>query len=99
MPAAGYERLLSPLALGHVTLRNRIAMMPHAVMFGAGYGSAIERTIAYHVEQQSPLLIARTVAMSPGTHGRTTWEDRDPTVTHLAACCRSGAAASRPSQM
>lgn len=53
MPAAGYERLLSPLALGHVTLRNRIAMMPHAVMFGAGYGSAIERTIAYHVDRKS----------------------------------------------
>jgi len=51
MAAAGYERLLSPLALGHVTLRNRIAMMPHAVMFGAGYGSAIDRTIAYHVER------------------------------------------------
>jgi 2,4-dienoyl-CoA reductase-like NADH-dependent reductase (Old Yellow Enzyme family)/thioredoxin reductase len=51
MPDARYERLLSPLTLGHVTLRNRIAMMPHAVMFGAGYGSAIERTIAYHVER------------------------------------------------
>ena len=46
-----YKRLFSPLQLGHVTLRNRIAMMPHAVMFGAGYGSAIDRTIAYHVER------------------------------------------------
>ncbi|MFG1250477.1 FAD-dependent oxidoreductase [Xanthobacter flavus] len=51
MTPAPYERLLSPLALGHVTLRNRIAMMPHAVMFGGGYGSAIDRTIAYHVER------------------------------------------------
>ncbi len=51
MAPASYERLLSPLALGHVTLRNRIAMMPHAVMFGGGYGSAIDRTIAYHVER------------------------------------------------
>lgn len=51
MAAGRYERLLSPLALGHVTLRNRIAMMPHAVMFGGGYGSAVERTIAYHVER------------------------------------------------
>ena len=51
MTADRYQRLLSPLALGPVTLRNRIAMMPHAVMFGAGYGSAVERTIAYHVER------------------------------------------------
>lgn len=51
MAPAPYERLLSPLAIGHVTLRNRIAMMPHAVMFGGGYGSAIDRTIAYHVER------------------------------------------------
>lgn len=51
MAPAPYELLLSPVALGHVTLRNRIAMMPHAVMFGAGYGSAIDRTIAYHVER------------------------------------------------
>lgn len=51
MPGHPYKRLFSPLQLGHVTLRNRIAMMPHAVMFGAGYGSAIERTIAYHVER------------------------------------------------
>lgn len=51
MKAGRYARLLSPLELGHVTLRNRIAMMPHAVMFGAGYGSAIDRTIAYHVER------------------------------------------------
>ncbi|SEG39481.1 FAD-dependent oxidoreductase [Bosea lathyri] len=49
--AGRYTRLLSPLRLGHVTLRNRIAMMPHAVVFGAGYGNAIERTIAYHVER------------------------------------------------
>lgn len=51
MAATGYPRLLSPLPLGHVLLRNRIAMMPHAVMLGAGYGSAIDRTIAYHVER------------------------------------------------
>jgi len=51
MTAGRYTRLLSPLQVGHVTLRNRIAMMPHAVMFGAGYGTAIERTIAYHVER------------------------------------------------
>lgn len=51
MAPSAYERLLSPLALGHVTLRNRIVMMPHAVMFGGGYGSSIERTIAYHVER------------------------------------------------
>ncbi|QRG09065.1 FAD-dependent oxidoreductase [Xanthobacter dioxanivorans] len=51
MAPAAYDRLLSPFPLGHVTLRNRIAMMPHAVMFGAGYGSAIERTIAYHLER------------------------------------------------
>lgn len=51
MAPAPYERLLSPLTLGPVTLRNRIAMMPHAVMFGGGYGSAIDRTIAYHVER------------------------------------------------
>ena len=51
MTAGRYTRLLSPLRLGHVTLRNRIAMMPHAVVFGAGYGNAIERTIAYHVER------------------------------------------------
>ena len=46
-----YPKLFTPLKLGHVTLRNRIAMMPHAVMFGGGYGSAIDRTIAYHVER------------------------------------------------
>jgi 2,4-dienoyl-CoA reductase-like NADH-dependent reductase (Old Yellow Enzyme family) len=46
-----YPNLFSPLTLGHVTLRNRIAMMPHAVVFGAGYGSAIDRTIDYHVER------------------------------------------------
>lgn len=51
MAVRRYDRLLSPLRLGHVTLRNRIAMMPHAVMFAAGYGSAIDRTIAYHVER------------------------------------------------
>lgn len=46
-----YPRLFSPLQLGHITLRNRIAMMPHAVMFAGGYGSAIDRTIDYHVER------------------------------------------------
>jgi 2,4-dienoyl-CoA reductase-like NADH-dependent reductase (Old Yellow Enzyme family)/thioredoxin reductase len=51
MTDAPYPRLFSPLKLGALTLRNRIAMMPHAVMFGGGYGSAIERTIAYHVER------------------------------------------------
>lgn len=49
--AEPYPNLFSPLTLGHVTLRNRIAMMPHAVVFGAGYGSAIDRTIDYHVER------------------------------------------------
>ncbi|MBW3098187.1 FAD-dependent oxidoreductase [Pseudohoeflea coraliihabitans] len=51
MTESPYRRLFTPFELGHVTLRNRIAMMPHAVMFGAGYGSAIERTMAYHVER------------------------------------------------
>jgi 2,4-dienoyl-CoA reductase-like NADH-dependent reductase (Old Yellow Enzyme family)/glycine/D-amino acid oxidase-like deaminating enzyme len=51
MTDSHYPRLFSSFQLGHVTLRNRIAMMPHAVMFGAGYGSAIDRTIAYHVER------------------------------------------------
>lgn len=51
MSAASYPHLFEPLTIGPVTLRNRIAMMPHAVMFGGGYGSAIERTIAYHVER------------------------------------------------
>lgn len=51
MTKVAYERLLTPLPVGHVVLRNRIAMMPHAVMFGGGYGSAIDRTIAYHVER------------------------------------------------
>lgn len=51
MAESAYPRLFSPLTIGHVTLRNRIAMMPHAVMFGAGYGSAIDRTAAYHIER------------------------------------------------
>lgn len=51
MTEPNYPKLFSPLTIGHVTLRNRIAMMPHAVVFGAGYGSAIDRTIDYHVER------------------------------------------------
>jgi 2,4-dienoyl-CoA reductase-like NADH-dependent reductase (Old Yellow Enzyme family)/thioredoxin reductase len=51
MTGHGYPRLFSPLTIGKVTLRNRIAMMPHAVVFGAGYGSAIDRTIDYHIER------------------------------------------------
>lgn len=76
MPAAGYERLLSPLALGHVTLRNRIAMMPHAVMFGAGYGSAIERTIAYHVERAkggAGLIVMSNFLMPPSWRHTASW--------------------------
>jgi 2,4-dienoyl-CoA reductase-like NADH-dependent reductase (Old Yellow Enzyme family) len=51
MAESAYTLLFTPLKVGHVTLRNRIAMMPHAVMFGAGYGSAIDRTAPYHVER------------------------------------------------
>lgn len=51
MSALEYPNLFTPLTIGHVTLRNRIAMMPHAVVFAAGYGSAIDRTIDYHVER------------------------------------------------
>jgi 2,4-dienoyl-CoA reductase-like NADH-dependent reductase (Old Yellow Enzyme family) len=51
MRNTAYPRLFSPLTIGHVTLRNRIAMMPHAVAFGAGYGSAIDRAAAYHIER------------------------------------------------
>lgn len=51
MVKSPYPRLFEPLTIGHVTLRNRVAMMPHAVMFGAGYGSAIDRTAAYHIER------------------------------------------------
>ena len=51
MVNAAYPRLFEPLTIGHVKLRNRVAMMPHAVMFGAGYGSAIDRSAAYHIER------------------------------------------------
>jgi 2,4-dienoyl-CoA reductase-like NADH-dependent reductase (Old Yellow Enzyme family) len=51
MGTTAYPQLFNPLTIGHVTLRNRIAMMPHAVMFGAGYGSTIDRTAAYHIER------------------------------------------------
>lgn len=51
MLESAYKLLFTPLTIAHVTLRNRIAMMPHAVAFGAGYGSAIDRTAAYHVER------------------------------------------------
>ena len=74
--SAGYERLLSPLALGHVTLRNRIAMMPHAVMFGAGYGSALERTIAYHVERAKGgvgLIVMSNFLMPPSWRRAASW--------------------------
>jgi len=71
-----YDRLFSPFRLGHVTLRNRIAMMPHAVMFGAGYGSAVDRTIAYHVERAKggAGLIVMSNFLMPGSWKRlATW--------------------------
>lgn len=46
-----YGKLFAPLDLGPLRLRNRIAMMPHAVVFGGGYGTAIDRVIDYHVER------------------------------------------------
>jgi 2,4-dienoyl-CoA reductase-like NADH-dependent reductase (Old Yellow Enzyme family) len=46
-----FPRLFSPLTIGHVTLRNRIVMMPHAMSFAGGYGSSVERTIDYFVER------------------------------------------------
>jgi 2,4-dienoyl-CoA reductase-like NADH-dependent reductase (Old Yellow Enzyme family)/thioredoxin reductase len=49
--SAPFERLFTPLNLGHITLRNRVAMMPHAVTFNGGYGAMQERIIDYHVER------------------------------------------------
>ena len=46
-----FEHLFSPLAIGPVTLRNRIVMAPHAVVFSPGYGGAVDRVIDYHVER------------------------------------------------
>lgn len=74
---ATYGRLFSPLRLGHVTLRNRIAMMPHAVMFGAGYGSAINRTIDYHVERAkggAGLIVMSNFLMPASWRRLATWD-------------------------
>jgi 2,4-dienoyl-CoA reductase-like NADH-dependent reductase (Old Yellow Enzyme family) len=76
MSGVAYERLLSPLNVGHVVLRNRIAMMPHAVMFGGGYGSAIDRTIAYHVERAkggAGLIVMSNFLMPASWKVQATW--------------------------
>lgn len=46
-----FPHLFSPLTIGPMTLRNRIVMAPHAVVFAPGYGSTVERVIDYHVER------------------------------------------------
>ncbi|MGU3492962.1 FAD-dependent oxidoreductase [Xanthobacteraceae bacterium A53D] len=46
-----FERLFSPISIGAMTIPNRIVMAPHAVVFSAGYGNAIDRVIDYHVER------------------------------------------------
>ena len=46
-----FPNLFSPLRIGSVTVRNRIVVPPHGVVFPPGQGSAVDRTIDYHVER------------------------------------------------
>ncbi len=46
-----FAHLFSPLAIGPMTLRNRIVMAPHAVVFSPGYGGAVDRVTDYHIER------------------------------------------------
>lgn len=73
-----FERLFTPLSIGKITLRNRIAMMPHAVAFTGGYGGAIERVIDYHVERAkggTALIIMSNFLMPPSWQRLASWGD------------------------
>ena len=43
--------LFSPLRIGRVSVRNRIVVPPHGVVFSPGQGSGVDRVIDYHVER------------------------------------------------
>jgi 2,4-dienoyl-CoA reductase-like NADH-dependent reductase (Old Yellow Enzyme family) len=71
-----YERLFTPFDLGHVRLRNRIAMMPHAVVFPGGYGPAVDRVIDYHVERArggAALIVMSNFLMPPSWRRLADW--------------------------
>ena len=46
-----FPNLFSPLRIGGVTVRNRIVVPPHGVVFPPGQGNAVDRVIDYHVER------------------------------------------------
>lgn len=47
----GFTRLLSPITIGNLKLRNRIVLAPHNIVFLGGHGNNSNRTIDYFVER------------------------------------------------
>ncbi|WP_199087315.1 FAD-dependent oxidoreductase [Bosea sp. ASV33] len=71
-----FPHLFSPLKIGPITLRNRIVMAPHAVVFSPGYGSAVERVIDYHVERAkggAGLIVMSNFLFPPSWKRQATW--------------------------
>jgi 2,4-dienoyl-CoA reductase-like NADH-dependent reductase (Old Yellow Enzyme family) len=71
-----FERLFSPLTIGPLTLKNRIVMAPHGMVFTAGYGSSVERVIDYHVERArggAGLIVMSNFLFPPSWRRLATW--------------------------
>lgn len=46
-----FPHLFDPLEIGGMTIRNRLVMAPHGVVFMPGYGSSLDRVVDYHIER------------------------------------------------
>lgn len=71
-----HERLFSPLRIGAMTVRNRLVMAPHGMVFAAGYGSGVDRVIDYHVERAKGgvgLIVMSNFLSLPSSRVLATW--------------------------
>ena len=71
-----YPRLFSPLTIGSITLRNRIVMAPHGVIFAGGYGPGADRVVDYHIERAkggAGLLVMSNFLMLPSWCELASW--------------------------
>jgi len=73
-----YEHLFTPLRIGSMTVRNRLVMAPHGMVFAAGYGSGVDRVIDYHVERAKGgvgLMVMSNFLTLPSSRRLASWGD------------------------
>lgn len=73
-----FEYLFTPLKLGSTTLRNRIALPPHGVQLGGGYGPSTDRIGDYYIERAkggAALIIMSNLVVPPSVKRLGSWND------------------------